>query len=150
MLHIYIYIYCVCVCLLEWPWRADWGFWPYERWGPCLAMPHPPAVWLLLKGLQSLCQSSKDALPGMAFLCHLVQGCGLTPKGRFPYFTGSEPHSSTSGWRIPAIPATHAYDLSILHRSWSINSLDEDYCVAILVVPLANTVMSRNMFDLSC
>ena len=48
--------------------------------------PHPTAVWLLLEGLQGLCQRNKDFLPGMVLLCHLVQGCGLTPTGRFSYF----------------------------------------------------------------
>lgn len=73
-------------------------------------MPHPMAVWLLSKGLSGLCQHNKYTLPGMALLCHLVQGWGPTPSGKFPYFRGSESHSSTSGCEIPAIPTLHAYD----------------------------------------
>lgn len=73
-------------------------------------MPHPPAVWLLLKGLPGLCQHNKYILPGRALPCHLVRGWGPTPNGKSPDFRGSEPHSSTRGYEIPAIPALHAYD----------------------------------------
>lgn len=78
---------------------------------PCPGMPRPTAVWLLLKGLQVLSLPEKQVdSSGMTLVCHLVQGCGPTPNGRLLYLGGSEPHSSTSEYRIPTIPIIHAYD----------------------------------------
>lgn len=88
--------------------------------------PHPTAAWLLLKGLTRLYQRNKDILPGVILLCHLAQGCGPTPHGRFPYFIGSQPHSSTGGEKFQPFQLAVPVTPSILHRSSSVNSLDRD------------------------
>lgn len=86
--------------------------------------PHPIAVWLLLEGLQGLCQRNKDFLPGKALLCHLVQGCGLTPSGRFSYFErkGHIPQPVNEKFQ----PFQLSMPPSILHRSLTANSQVQD------------------------
>ena len=86
--------------------------------------PHPTAVWLLLEGLQGLCQRNKDFLPGKALLCHLVQGCGLTPSGRFSYFErkGHIPQPVNEKFQ----PFQLSMPPSILHRSLTANSQVQD------------------------
>lgn len=86
--------------------------------------PHPTAVWLLLEGLQGPCQRNKDFLPGKALLCHLVQGCGLTPSGRFSYFErkGHIPQPVNEKFQ----PFQLSMPPSILHRSLTANSQVQD------------------------
>lgn len=88
--------------------------------------PHPTAVWLLLERLQGLCQRNRDFLPGMVLLCHLVQGCGLTPGGRFSYFERKGHIPQPVNEKFQPFQLSLPMTPSILHRSLMANLLVQD------------------------
>ena len=94
--------------------------------GDLTGKPHPTAVWLLLEGLQGLCQRNKDFLPGMVLLCHLVQGCGLTPSGRFSYFERKGHIPQPVNEKFQPFQLSMPMTPSILHVSLTANLLVQD------------------------